>query len=307
MKRKLVPMLLCCLALSFTAEAQFFKKLKKAAKNAAERTIMNRTDEEVSKGTDNVLDSLTKSGKRNRKGKSKTVGETGENTARTQEGQAQKDAIAEKMGGLFGGGSLEGVPEVYEFSYKATMKISSAKDETLMTYWFEPGQSYFGSMLNDDRTHGMTVMDLGNKLMVMFIDDGQRKTAMTFPASDKTMGKLTKEIEEENRNASVDAKISPLPDKTILGYNCKGYQVTTKEGVTKLWVTNEAPVGYLEGIADINELPESILPMDGNSMFMEMQFESTKGQKHNFSMLCTELKEEHKSLAKEEYTPIGGF
>src|SRR5690606_22873108 len=63
MKRKLVPMLLCCLALSFTAEAQFFKKLKKAAKNAAERTIMNRTDEEVSKGTDNVLDSLTKSGK----------------------------------------------------------------------------------------------------------------------------------------------------------------------------------------------------------------------------------------------------
>ena len=148
MKRKVVIMLMCCLAITYSAEAQFFKKLKKKAENAVERTIMNRTDEEVSKGTDNAIDSITKGGKgkKNKKDAPKNIGETEKNIDSTkQQNKAKEAAMQKKMAGLFGGSDLKGVPEVYEFSYKATMKISSQKDETEIQYWMEPGQPYFGN------------------------------------------------------------------------------------------------------------------------------------------------------------------
>lgn len=309
MRRRFPLVLICCLAVSFTTQAQFFKKLKKAAENAAERTILNRTDEEVSKGTDKSIDSITKSkkGKKNKTEEAKNIGETEKNLDSTQQqNQAKEAAMQKKMAGLFGGGGLNGVPDVYEFSYRATMKITTQKEETEMLYWFEPEQQYFGSKLNDDRTNSIMVMDLGNKSMVMFNDDGTQKTAMKIPAGGKTMDKLTKKMEEKNKSNMEEAKIVPIADKIILGYNCKGYQITTKDGVSKVWITDETPVGYLGGIANTESLPNSVLPIGENTMFMEMQFESSK-KKDNFSMVCTELKAERMSLIKSEYSTMGGF
>jgi len=60
MKTKHIFTILLCLSIGTAANAQFFKKLKKKAERAAERTILNRTDREVSKTTDKALDSLTK-------------------------------------------------------------------------------------------------------------------------------------------------------------------------------------------------------------------------------------------------------
>lgn len=310
MKRKVVVMLMCCLAISYSAEAQFFKKLKKKAQNAVERTIMNRTDEEVSKGTDNAIDSITKGGKGKKKKKSdsKNIGETEKNLDSTkQQNQAKEAAMQKKMAGLFGGSDLKGVPDVYEFSYRATMKITTQKDESYIHYWMEPGQRYFGNKYDEGQTNSITVMDMENQAMVMFNDDGERKTAMKIPSSKKMIEKLAKKMEEKNQKAMEDIKITPIADKVILGYVCKGYQITSKDGISKVWITNETPVGYLGGIANAENLPSSILPLGENTMFMEMQFESAKKQKDNFSMVCTELKEESMTIKKEEYTTMGGF
>lgn len=310
MKRKVATMLMCCLAITYSAEAQFFKKLKKKAENAVERTIMNRTDEEVSKGTDNAIDSITKGGKgkKNKKDAPKNIGETEKNIDSTkQQNKAKEAAKQKKMAGLFGGSDLKGVPEVYEFSYKATMKISSQKDETEIQYWMEPGQRYFGNKYDEGQTNSITVMDMENQAMVMFNDDGERKTAMKIPSSKKMIEKLAKKMEEKNQKAMEDIKITPIADKVILGYVCKGYQITSKDGISKVWITNETPVGYLGGIANAENLPSSILPLGENTMFMEMQFESAKKKKDNFSMVCTELKKESMSIVKAEYSTMGGF
>ena len=310
MKRKVVVMLMCCLAITYSAEAQFFKKLKKKAENAVERTIMNRTDEEVSKGTDNAIDSITKGGKgkKNKKDAPKNIGETEKNIDSTkQQNKAKEAAMQKKMAGLFGGSDLKGVPEVYEFSYKATMKISSQKDETEIQYWMEPGQRYFGNKYDEGQTNSITVMDMENQAMVMFNDDRERKTAMKIPSSKKMIEKLAKKMEEKNQKAMEDIKITPIADKVILGYVCKGYQITSKDGISKVWITNETPVGYLGGIANAENLPSSILPLGENTMFMEMQFESAKKKKDNFSMVCTELKKESMSIVKAEYSTMGGF
>lgn len=50
------------LFLGAQTQAQFLKKLKKKAEQAAERTILNRTDEEVSKETDKSIDAITGKG-----------------------------------------------------------------------------------------------------------------------------------------------------------------------------------------------------------------------------------------------------
>lgn len=307
MKRKVVVMLMCCLAISYSAEAQFFKKLKKKAENAVERTIMNRTDEEVSKGTDNAIDSITKGGK-GKKNAPKNIGETEKNLDSTkQQNQAKEAAMQKKMAGLFGGSDLKGVPDVYEFSYKATMKITTQKDVSDIHYWMEPGQRYFGNWHKEGEMSSITVMDMGNQTMVMFTDDGKQKMAMKMPSSKKTIEKLTKKMEEKNKQAAEDIKVTAIAGKTILGYNCKGYQITSKDGVSKVWVTNETPVGYLGGIANTEGLPSSVLPIGENTMFMEMQFESAKKKKDNFSMVCTELKKESMSIVKAEYSTMGGF
>ncbi len=310
MRRKFPFVLICCLAVSFSTQAQFLKKLKKAAENAAERTILNRTDEEVSKGTDKTIDSITqgKKGKKNKKDNSKKIGETEKNLdSAKQQNQAKEAAMQKKMAGLFGGGDLKGVPDVYEFSYRATMKITSQKDESDIHYWMEPGQRYFGNRYNDGKTNSVTVMDMENQAMVMFTDDGKQKMAMKIPAGKKTIEKLTKKMEEKNKATAEDIKVIPIAGKTILGYNCEGYQITSKDGISKVWVTNETPVGYLGGIANTEGLPSSVLPIGENTMFMEMQFESAKKKKDNFSMVCTELKEESMSIVKAEYSTMGGF
>ncbi|MCR9227952.1 MAG: DUF4412 domain-containing protein [Flavobacteriaceae bacterium] len=310
MKRKVVIMLMCFLAISYSTEAQFLKKLKKKAENAVERTILNRTDEEVSKGTDNAIDSITKGGKGKKKKKSdpKNIGETENNLDSTkQQNQAKEAAMQKKMTGLFGGNNLKGVPDVYEFSYRATMKITTQKEESDIHYWMEPGQRYFGNRYNDGKTNSITVMDMDNQAMVMFTDDGAQKMAMKMPAGKKTIEKLTKKMEEKGKNSKEAIKVVPIAGKTILGYHCEGYQITSKDGISKVWVTNETPVGYLGGIANTEGLPSSVLPIGENTMFMEMQFESAKKKKDNFSMVCTDLKEESMSIVKAEYSTMGGF
>ncbi|WP_437394925.1 DUF4412 domain-containing protein [Flagellimonas lutimaris] len=308
MKRRMKLLLICSLAVSFSTQAQFLKKLKKKAKEAVERTIMERVDKEVSKGTDNSIDSLKQIGKGNKKD-STNIGETEKNLDQ-KKNDAKEAAIQKKMAGMLAGASgLKGIPEVYKFSYRATMKITTQKEDTEIQYWMEPGQRYFGNRYDqgDTNTATVTVMDMENQAMVMFTDDGKRKTAMKIPSSKKMMEKLTKKMEEKNQKAMEDIKITPIADKTILGYTCKGYQITSKDGISKVWITNETPVGYLGGIANAESLPSSILPLGENTMFMEMQFESTKKKKDNFSMVCTELKEEGMTIKKEEYTTMSGF
>ncbi len=62
MKIKYTWVILFSLSLATPTQAQFLKKLKKKAEQAAERTILNRTDEEVSKGTNKGIDAATGKG-----------------------------------------------------------------------------------------------------------------------------------------------------------------------------------------------------------------------------------------------------
>lgn len=73
MKSKHVIFLLFFLSMSFTVEAQFLKKLKDRATKAAERAVLNKTEEKVSKTTENTMDTIfdtsgSKNSPQNKKG-----------------------------------------------------------------------------------------------------------------------------------------------------------------------------------------------------------------------------------------------
>lgn len=59
MKTKCILLFGFCLAFSYNSQAQILKKLKKKAEQAVERTILRKTDEEVSKTTEKTIDGVT--------------------------------------------------------------------------------------------------------------------------------------------------------------------------------------------------------------------------------------------------------
>lgn len=60
MKTKHIIIVILCLGFSLKMEAQLLNKLKKKAEEAAERTILNKTDEVVSEKTEEAIDGITK-------------------------------------------------------------------------------------------------------------------------------------------------------------------------------------------------------------------------------------------------------
>src|SRR5690606_26264786 len=83
-----------------------------------------------------------------------------------------------------------------------------------------------------------------------------------------------------------DLQIQPIEDKTILGYHCKGYEVTNEEGTAKIWITDQTPVGMLYGIFNVAaDMPKPPFDLKENSMILEMQFNSGKD---SYKLECTE-------------------
>lgn len=265
------------------AEAQLLKKIGKKAEAAAERTILNRTDKEVSRGTDKAIDGVMEGGKKEpQKKEPKEKGTTVKN----------KQPFSLTSG-------MDDVPNAYTFSYRATMKIISAKNEFDMVYWLEPKATYFASKISDDKSDNITVMDLENEAMVMFMNTGNEKMAMRIKANRDIIEKYAeKAAAEDNTN---DPRLTPIEGKTILGYACKGFQIETDEGISKVWVTDQAPVGSIGGVLYADRVPSGALDFGSETLFMEMEHIPRKRKKDQLRMICTDLSAEKLTIRKADY------
>ena len=305
--RQFISVMTCFFILS-TSQAQFLKKLKKTAENAVERTILNRTDREVSKGTDKTIDSITQGKKGNESEKykgttSKNIGETEKNSGK-HTSEEEKKAKEQKIMSMFGGG-LEGIPETYDFTYLMEMTIESNKDKMKMPYYLKPDADYFGNSM-EENPGSFIVYDLKNKAMVTFMDNGQQKMAMkmNMKLSDKMQKKINQKLNSAEGKKE-EFQITPIEGKTILGYKCDGYQVITKEGTSKFWITDEAPVSMADVFSNQKSMPNSLqsmsLPFTNKTSILEMDFESNKKKKDNVHMLCTKLIKNQLTIVKSEY------
>lgn len=288
-----------------TANGQFIKKLGKKVEKAAERTVERRAERETEKNIDKTLDKVFEAG--DEKGK-KEKGETKEKaTAEGSDRVEENDAASTKRQSALAamlGGSMDDVPDTYTFSYRATMKIidENEKEEANLRYWLEPDAAYFGTeVLAGETANQVAVMDMDIKGMVMFMDDGKQKTAMRLSSNQQLMDKYMEKATEEGAE---DVQLTPIESKTILGYRCKGFQMESEDGISRVWVTDEAPVGLINSMMQTDYIPEGLPDMGPNTLFMEMEYVPKKGKRGNVRMVCTELKPFSMAIHKKEYQGI---
>ncbi|TXD83083.1 DUF4412 domain-containing protein [Subsaximicrobium wynnwilliamsii] len=272
-----------------SANAQFFKKLKKKAEQAAERTILNRADEEVSKGTDKTIDKAIEGDANKQKDSSKS-----------------RDAMNKRAMSVYGG-DMNDIPETYKFQYIMDMKMTTNKDDMRINYYIQPNASYFGTAVPSGQdNNSVVVYDLAKEAMVTFIDANGQKMAMkvNMPLDEK-MQESIKNGQLGQDGSAEDVEVTPLASKTILGYHCKGYQIKNEDGSTKVYITNEAPVSFVGMFANMKDMQKnmgsSAIPFDENSMMLEMEYNSSTRKKERMHMICTAIKEQSFSISKADY------
>jgi len=316
MKNLKLLVLAIFIVVPFTGQSQLLKKMKKKAENAVERTILNRTDSEASRGTDRGIDAVLKGDKNKKKDKKRNKNQSNEENELIKESDLdnhvsdkQKEQISSILSGMGGSYSKEtaNVPDNYKFSYRATMKIKTGnKEEILMDYYLEPDVTYFGTGFEDKGATSINVMDIEQNMMVIFMEQDGQKIMMAQKSDPKLTEKLEKAQEDIDKEYM--ANLRDIGGRNILGYDCKGYETTTKEGTYRIWITDQTPVGFMgAGMNEDIDLPESMVRMGKNAMVMEMQFAPAKGKKGRLHMLCVDFKKESKTIKKDDYSSMMGF
>ncbi|WP_461532901.1 DUF4412 domain-containing protein [Sinomicrobium sp.] len=269
-----------------TTQGQFLKKLGKSVERAVEKTVSNRVEREATEETEDGLDVIfegdNKKEKRNRKASKNAQSEVNQ----TSQAGVSQNAM---------GGAVD-VPAEFHFSYKATMDISSSGEKQEIVYWLQPKASYFAIQSPTDVSrNAISVLDLRNQTMVMYMDEDGDKRGMSMQYSRN----------EVNNNASENkVKINALGKKNILGYSCSGYKMEVEEGVATLWVTNALPLSF-SGMSDMPNVPMSAIPNGKDAWVMELEFVSKKdGEK--MQMVCKDIRKEVKSIKSSEYN-FSGF
>lgn len=165
-------------------------------------------------------------------------------------GGEDSNPLAGMMGGMFEAAKTE---SVYNFSGYMVMEVTSidkkgkSEEPTQMKYLLTKDPQYMGMVFEDPKskeTSTITIMDSKNQAVVILIEDGGSKSSMAMKMDyDKMQGMVEEEAEKQTPENYDIQKTGNT--KTILGYRCEEYVVTTEDGKGIYWVT-EKPI---EGVS----------------------------------------------------------
>jgi hypothetical protein len=274
MNTKLIILSVVFLFSGFSAKAQLLKKLKDAVKQGIEAVD----------GTQETDNQKTEEG---------TDGKTGAPTNET--------AAPSGMPGM--GETIPAppdnnikLPESYSFSYRATVQIKNSKGTVEPVFYLQPDASYYARKQANDSITEYLVLDDQNNIAVFFAEFEGKKRRIHNRINLQTKATLIGAY----RDAPEKEPVKTLESKTILGYQCQGYQISTEAGTTQLWVTDEAPASLFSTMfAYRTHQPGS--PFSKSSMIMEVTFTSANAPEENYQMVCTALQPETLVLNKTDY------
>jgi hypothetical protein len=132
------------------------------------------------------------------------------------------------------------VPESYNFSWKYIMEIQTDNGKTMNAeYRLEKDAGYFGMGMSQGGNDVLMVMDTKNKINVTSFGKGAQKMAMASKIPDY-------ETTTQKQGSERKFTFKSLPEKTILGYKCKGVEATDADNTIVFYFTNDAPVNFAE-------------------------------------------------------------
>ncbi|NBC57290.1 MAG: DUF4412 domain-containing protein [Bacteroidetes bacterium] len=193
----------------------------------------------------------------------------------------------------------EDIPEIFEFDYKYQLKLTSSKSDMKIDYFLKPGASYLGSK-PDVGSEMFMVLDGNSNTNYMFMDMGGTKICKTTSLNSGNL--------ESNSNQLEDYKITELPNKTFLGYNCEGIKMENDEYEFMIYYTNEAKVSFNDVFkTNPEQIPSSMKGFfDENQnalmMYMDMKDKKNNGRKNiSSTMECTLLEPTSLKVRTSQY------
>ncbi|SFZ93420.1 protein of unknown function [Flaviramulus basaltis] len=266
--RCLILFLLC----GTTTHAQFFKKLKERAKDAAEETVLRKSEEKVAQKTDQTMEKIF--------------------NINFGKGKAIDPSLLSSS---------------YNFNWRYTLEMITKEGNLKMHYYLNEDADYFGNqpeMPNGKGSGSMgnmfMVYDLKNELMAIFMANGTKKTGMAM-----SIPKMDEIVEDQDFS---ETSFKEIGTKEILGYTCQGFEMDSKEYHIVMYVAFNTPVSfnnYKESMS--KNLPKGfnkkwLEKLEDNSLMMEMTYTNKKKSKLSGTMTCVALVNETKSIQVSDYS-----
>jgi len=270
MKYILNFLILAGIVLASPSQAQLLKKIQNAAAQGVENAATKRTSEASERKTNDAIDSMF-------------------------------------------GGMMKAAPTEAEYSFSGYMvmevtstdKKGKSEDPTRIQYLLSENPEIMGMALNDPKKTELStvsIMDSKNQAMVMLMENDGEKSSFAIKLDyDKIQGMVDEEMEEQTGNPNY--KITKTGNKkTILGYSCEEYEVTSEDGEGIYWIT-EKPIDGLSLFTPQSNPMVSNKSIDKyNSMFsnapkgsfMEMNFASKDGSITDMKVIEIETKRPRK-------------
>jgi hypothetical protein len=193
------------------------------------------------------------------------------------------------------------VPESYAFSWKYIMEIKSADGKAVNAeYFLEPNASYFGFNVGQGQEQSMfMIMDNKNKLTVTCFGSGKEKMA-----SASKMPDYSEIAKKENEKSKFTYKT--LPEKTFLGYKCKGIEATNTEYIMIFYFTTEAKVSFGDMFKNQKNqnMPDAFanyFQADDKPLMMDMTMKDLKNKEKITTMKCISLDKNNYVFNKSDY------
>lgn len=195
------------------------------------------------------------------------------------------------------------IPEVYEFDWSYVMKMETRQGDMIINYLLKKDASYFGFKLPENDMH--MVMDPSRNLNVMYMNTEGNKMVMATKIPEISPGEMAAD------DAGADEfSFKKIENKTIMGYDCTGYQGENSDMIFTFYVTTEPDISFSEFYkVDKAALPKGFDPNwieDGNGIMMQMVMEGKKNDKDNTTMTCIALEKRPFIIAKSDYGSISG-
>lgn len=193
----------------------------------------------------------------------------------------------------------ENLPEMYSFDWKYQLKMTNnqGEEDINFDYRLSSEGNYFGYSMQQSQDM-FSVVDSENEAIVSYMEEDGKSFAMSYsyPVSDVAQNTYM-------QGAGEEVEITELPERKILGYNARGYEIKTPETQMTVYVTSEAGISF----SGLSGLPEQGVPRGftqnmeetENTLLLYMKFTDNEGRE--MEMECVSLKEESFSKNNKDY------
>lgn len=275
MKKMWFVLVLLVLLFSFDrSQAQIWKQIQKAA----EQHAVNKASEKVNKGIDTAVD--------------------GDGNQSSNQNVSMNDAMLNYNKNRV---DASVVPNSYAFSWKYIMEIKSDEGKAMNAeYFLEPNATYLGFNVAQGEGQNMfMIMDAKNRITVTCFGSGKDKMASASKMPD--YAEMAKKESEKSKFI-----YKTLPNKTFLGYSCKGIQATNDEYDIIFYYTTDAKVSFGDMFKNQKnwKMPDAwsgYFKPDEKTLLMDMSMKDLKNKGKVTTMKCLNLEKNAFVFNKADY------